>query len=272
MKIILIFLVLLSFIIIFFTDAKTIFPPQGMSHKDLIKIIQEKKAQQKVEFAFDLHKVLVHKDFKTQMKLVWNYPHKFKFIKSLTDIALLSDLTAMTGQFFINLWPGYTPYFNEVTSNKLITSFQKANKQDLAEFITEIVNTQIVDQDLKKMIIELKRKGYKIRLASNIGTQTFQKLKQSLEKNEEDLFTYFDKDVTGNEGKTVDYTISTAQKPNSVYYKEFLETYNERGDILIFFIDDKLANVVQASKQGMVGIRFKNTQQLRNDLELLGIL
>ena len=254
----------------FQTMPQTIHSPQ-LDNKSLAQLIAEKKAAHNIEFAFDIHSVLIHKDIGSQWKVFWHYPAKSKLFKSLFNISLLSDLGSMVWQSFLNVLPWQTKY-KDVTSNQLISAFENVGEYELAELFTTMVNTQIIDPKMKQLIIELKNARYSLRIASNIGKLTFIKLKKKLESEQNNIFKYFEKDKNGMEGKAVDYTVSTAQKPDSEYYIQYLDAYDPAREKLIIFVDDKWVNIIPAIAQGMLGIHFKNAQQLRNDLRKLEIL
>ena len=255
----------------FTTDSQTIFPPATMSYETLLRILHRKKVEQNVEFAFDIHKVLLHKEARAQWQIFWEYPHKKELAKCIFNIRLMGTLTAMFGQIILNWFPGKL-FYKDVTSNKLISTFQKNGKPELAEFFTTMVNLQRVDPKMKLLLQDLKNAGYKLRLASNIGTQTFLKLKQQFEMQHETIFNYFESDGKIDYGKTVDYTVSIAEKPDRKYFIEFLDAYDSERERLFIFVDDKLVNITAAIQENLVGIYFQNADQLRNDLQKLGIL
>ena len=254
------------------TVSQTIFPPYGISQENLIEQINIKKAQHKLEFAFDIHKVLIHKIPIQQWHMILQYPHKFEFVKCLFDIQLMKTLSSMLWQLMLNAFSFHTLAYKDVTSGQLIAAFNNANKPELADFFTNIVNTQEVDPAMLQLIIDLKKAGYTLHVASNIAKPTFIKLKQQLEDLHTNIFAYFDKDAHGIEGKTIDFTLSNAEKPDPDYYAQYLTEYDPKKNKLIVFVDDKFVNIIPATEQGFVGIHFKNAQQLRNDLGTLGII
>jgi FMN phosphatase YigB (HAD superfamily) len=251
-------------------QSSTIFAPHDIPLHELKHIIEHKKAAHKLEFAIDIHKVLVHKMPGVQWKMVWQYPHKFELVKCLFNLPLMGRLFSMLWQLIKNMLPWYTNY-KDVTSGQLIDAFNRAGKPQLAEFLMAVVNAQRVDPAMMQIIIALKEKGYPLHLASNINKQTFIKLKQRLEILHENIFAHFNTDADGMQGKTVDYTVSTAEKPDPLYYTEYLNTYDSNREKLTIFIDDKLVNILPATQQGFVGIHFKNAEQLKHDLDELGI-
>ena len=254
---------------IFQNHCQTIFPPAGLTQEKVIALIQEKKKSKNIEFAFDIHKVLIHKLPRSQWKVFWNSPHKSKLLRCFGNISLFRNLCSMLGQLIINNLPWHSKRYKEVTSNQLIGTFIKADQPELAQLFTAIVNTQAVDPEMKALIIELKKAGYTLHVASNIGKPTYLNLKERLEILNNNIFAYFDKDSDGMEGKTIDEMMSTAQKPEAEYYQEYMQKYNPDGANLVIFIDDKLVNIYPGVDQKMLGIHFTNAQQLRDDLKSL---
>ena len=253
-------------------QSKTIFLPHGMSQEMLMKTISEKKAQQNIEIAFDIHKVLVHKMKRAQWQTIWNYSHKSDFFFALFNIPLAMQLGSMALQAIVNFLPWGAAQYKEITSEHLINVLRNADELELAQLFTIIINKQRVDQAMIPILIALKKAGYTLHVASNIGTDIYKKLKEQLEQSGDTIFAYFDHDTHGMEGKTIDYTISTIQKPDIRYYQEYQDTYDPKHEKLIVFIDDKRINITPATMQGFVGIHFKNAEQLYNDLHMLGIL
>ena len=254
------------------SESPTIVAPQGASIETLRNIIQAKKAEHTLEFAFDIHKVLLHKKPSLQWKTFWEYPHKRYLLRCFFNIPLMLNLGSMVWQLFLNMLPAHLATYREVTAEQLICSFAHADEKELSQLFTTIVNTQRVEPAMMALVIELKQAGYPLRIASNIGKQTYLKLKPMLEAINENVFKYFDKDAHGMEGKTIDYTQSMVQKPDARYYTEYLDTYDPQRNKLIIFVDDKLINIHAAIAQGFLGIHFKNTAQLQQNLHELGVL
>lgn len=250
----------------------TVFFPDGMTEKQAMQMLSEKKAEHKLEFAFDVHKVLVHKKSNLMWNILKNYPHKSEFIKLFWNLPLMTLLGSIVWQYLINVLPWHKKKYKEVTSERFVNGLQQINAFELVEFTTSILNAQLPDPQMQEVIIELKEKGYPLHIASNIGKQIFIKLKEKLHLLNKNIFALFDKNDEGLEGKTVDYSISRAEKPSPEYYKEYLDQYDPDRSKLIIFVDDKLINILPATAQGFLGIHFKNAQQFRNDLILLGIL
>lgn len=253
-------------------EGQTIFPPGSMSQEQLINTITQKKAEHKLEFAFDVHKVLVHKKPNLMWQMIRNYPHKRKFIKLFWNLPLMTLLGSIVWQYIINALPWHKKKYKEVTSERFVNGLRQVNAAELIEFVTSLLNAQLPDPKMQEIITQLKEKGYPLHIASNIGKEIFIKFKEQLDLSNHNIFALFDKNSEGIEGKSIDYSVSTAEKPSPQYYKEYLDQYDPDRNKLIIFVDDKLVNIPPATAQGFIGIHFKNAEQFKNDLVSLGIL
>lgn len=251
---------------------QTIFPPKDMSIEQTIAAIQDKKVKHEVEFAFDIHKVLVQKSTKNIVNTILNSPYKWQLLTVLINPRLLLGLAGMGWQAIVNNMPWAPRKYKELTAEELLCLVEKYGDEQLLTLVMQIVNTQQVDYEVQKIIIELKNLGYPLHIASNIGKEIYLKLKQQLEDSGDTIFTYFDKDEYGMEGKTIDYRVSPVQKPDPEYFQEFLDSYDPDRTKLIIFVDDKAVNVKAATQLGFVGIHFNNAAQLAADLRQLHVL
>lgn len=250
---------------------QTIFLPKGMSLEQTINAIQEKKAQHNVEFAFDVHKVLVQKSAKNIMQTIFDSPYKWQLLSIFVNPPLMAGLLGMAWQAIVNNMPWTTEKYKELTAEELLYLIKKYGDEQLYKLTMHIVNTQQVDPEVKEIVIELRDVGYPLRIASNIGKEMYIELKQQLKDSGSNVFAYFDQDAQGMEGKTIDYRVSPVQKPDRAFFEEFLDAYDPDRTKLIIFVDDKLVNVKAAIQLGFVGIHFKNAAQLKNDLQVLGV-
>lgn len=266
------FLFLIILFIFIFSHSQTIFPPYDLSETQAIQIISEKKAEQKLEFAFDLHKVLVHKKRDLMWNLVRNYPRKREFLRILWNLPLMIMLGSIAWQYILNALPWDRHKYKEVTSERFVDGLRQAHAIELVDFFTTILNAQVPDPFMQEILVELKAKGYPLYIASNIGKQIFIKFKEQLKLSNQNFLDLFNKNDEGLEGKTIDYGTSKSEKPSPEYYKEYLDQYDPHRTKLIIFVDDKLINIPPATAQGFLGIHFINAQQLRNDLVKLGVL
>jgi len=254
------------------SQSKTIFAPEGIPQEDLPQLVAQRKAQQEVEFAFDIHKVLIHKKKNIMWHMIREYPHKMRLIKTLWNLPLMITLGSLVFQGIINVLPWNKHKYKEITSERFIHGLRNSQLSELVQFVIRVLNAQLPDPLVEQLVHELKQKGYRLRIASNIGKQIFIQLKKQLALIGNTLFDQFDKDEQGMEGKTIDYSQSMAEKPSAEYYTEYLDQNDPDRKKLIIFVDDKLVNILAATKQGFLGIHFENAEQLRTDLIFLGIL
>jgi FMN phosphatase YigB (HAD superfamily) len=130
---------------------------------------------------------------------------------------------------------------------------------DVQRLVTELVNAQIPNTPVVNLIKELKQRGYKIYLFSNIGTQQLQDLITKLP----DIFTHFDGFHPAL--PELDY----AKKPSKIVFESFLKKFNPNNTCAVIFIDDKMRNIKVAEAHGMIGIQYVNPTQLSHALKSL---
>lgn len=253
-------------------QSQTIIPPGGMDMDQLHTKVTAKKLKHEVEFAFDIHKVLVQKNTKSILQTILKSPHKWQLLGILINPRLIAGLAGMVYQAMVNNMPWAPHKYKELTAEELICIVREYGNEELLALTIQIVNTQHVDPEVKEIVTALKEQGYPLRIASNIGKDIYIKFKQQLEDSNANIFALFEQDEHGMEGKTIDYRVSPVQKPDLSFFQEFLDAYDPEGKKLFIFIDDKLVNVKAASQKGFVGIHFKNAAQLKNDLHELGVL
>ncbi|CAN5172990.1 hypothetical protein BH09DEP1_BH09DEP1_0490 [soil metagenome] len=252
-------------------QSKTIMLPEGISMEQAMNEITTKKLNHELEFAFDIHKVLVQKSTKNILRTILNSDHKWQLLGILINPRLMAGLAGMVWQSLLNnmFWAPHN--YKELTAEELLCIVRDRGNEQLLNLTMQIINTQHVDPEVKEIVLALKEQGYPLRIASNIGKEIYIKLKQQLEESQSNIFALFDQDEHGMEGKTIDYRVSPVQKPSLQFFQEFLDAYDPARKKLIIFIDDKAINVKAAIQLGFVGIHFKNAKQLKNDLTELGI-
>jgi FMN phosphatase YigB (HAD superfamily) len=264
------FLIVITLAPLFAYGKETIYLPDSLTLAQARQLIQERKPTNDVEFAFDIHEVLLQSNEREQVDLAYRYPRKILFLKNLFNMPLLTQLGALFWQWIIDI-TGINDKKAEATSEQLVVIFMQAGQYEMSDFIVRLANAQVVDKQMMPLIQKLKDLGYPRRVASNIGKTVYEKLKILLDERGENIFALFDKDIQGNEGKVVDYAHSQASKPSDQYFQEYLAAYNPDGKKLIIFIDDKKKNVRAAVRNGFVGIHFSDAKHLEKDLQELGI-
>ncbi len=125
-------------------------------------------------------------------------------------------------------------------------------------FLTAVANAQLPITPTVELIQHLKKQGYTLHVLSNIGQHFFNDLAQ----DNRELFSYFDviKVATLHE----DYV----GKPNVHMFYSYLDQHKLHGKKIVF-IDNKRHNIAAAQSVGMIGILYKNTPKLHQELEEL---
>ena len=224
----------------------------------------ERVSSSDVEFAWDIHDVLVK-----------------KHVPSMVKTALVQGglpLVKMTGSLIFD----YTRYAFTGTvgaAQQLINdiktvvqnggtggSIQHVLKEyDPSLAVTaEKISAELYPIDgMPELITELNGLGYTQRIASNIGSQEV----KALQAKHGALFEIF------NGGKTVTYNngVPSAKKPDAVYFQEYQDAYNADRTKTIIFIDDNIHNINAAAQEGFMAFHFTNVEKLRNDLKAAGI-
>lgn len=107
-------------------------------------------------------------------------------------------------------------------------------------------------KDTFNLILELKQKGYKMYLLSNITEDSFKYINNVI-----DLTKYFDGGLYSYQEGMV--------KPNYNFYKKLLKKYNLSEKETIFF-DDKDKNIQAAKDLGIKSVKFKSVNDIKNNL------
>ncbi len=161
--------------------------------------------------------------------------------------------------------------YREISSEEMIKIAQKHHIPEFKDLIFEVGNAQCINPGMDKLVQELDSLGIDQHLGSNIGRKVFEQLRNKKRYPEinRSLLDYLDL----SKSKVVQYSChGITKKPNPAYFEEYLAhtKLNPKKDRIIF-VDDKLINVMSAKKMGLIGIQFKNSQQLREELQRLGI-
>lgn len=208
-----------------------------------------------VVFAFDFHDVIVKNRPSRMISSAWNLFWRAKNKKQLTGLILnprfWSDVRKIKKEVDVSdhmlhkvaqKYPALKPHLHQCVE---LTTLHKPIAESVA------------------LLKELKGRGYKLYLASNIGPDSF----EIMRKKHPEIFSYFEDCyiATGTNGK----------KPDRGYYVGLKEFLNARGHInkRVIFIDDKIKNIDGALKArvGIDAIRFKSTKGLRKDLNRRGL-
>jgi|GEM_PF-1181201 len=201
---------------------------------------------------FDLHRVIFLRDFKKTfavlLKPVNGLPFIFRFAKpKILKYALsLSRREGSDEEFLLFL----TQYYPQLLAYK--------------GQIKDLVSAYYPVKELITLIELLRKKGYSVHIASNIGA-TFL---DGLTLQYPHIFSLFDviKTVQNKQDGT-----PPVVKPNLAYFQEYIDQFNPNGKHMIF-IDNNIKNLEACSQAGLIGIRFESSNQLEKILKNLTIL
>lgn len=219
---------------------------------------------QKIEFAWDMHGVLIKKNMPRLIKatvvhgagkavkligrLGYDYTHYLFTGKKGKSQLLVDELKTLGaggagGSAYAYALDKYEPGWGTVVSS--------------------IVREHTPIKGMAELIQELSDLGYTHRIATNEGFQLYQEQK--------DQYPELFKNIEW--GSTVEYEpgIPVIKKPALNYFRRHHCRFNRENEKTIIFIDDKQENVDVANKAGMIGIRFTTPQKLRSDLIAHGI-
>lgn len=116
---------------------------------------------------------------------------------------------------------------------------------------------------LLQLINNLKFKGHKVYIFSNIGSITYQKLSQS--QSYQSFFNCFD-GIHHVEAEN-----NWLAKPNQEAYLLFLRKFNIDPTRMVF-VDDKPKNVIAAQLLGITAIQYRSSKQLLTQLFKMSII
>lgn len=145
-----------------------------------------------------------------------------------------------------------------------IQFFEQHNAKDLAAMVREINDKKTLIPGTAEIIQELHDKHYTLLYATNMSEQEF-----ALHRKTFPILQLF------VDGVAVAYHAKKSElirKPNPLYYTMLLNKIDSAHQEFAIFIDDKIENVIAARKAGMIGIHFKNPEQLRKELVKFGVL
>jgi len=196
-----------------------------------------------VKFAWDIHDVLCK-------------PHDDRFDWSWESIkkAYSSRPKQTKWAALKNLWD--KKFSSKKNSSELITQAEEAGDVAFAEFLKDIHANWIPDEEVFNMVRELKQKGYKQYICSNIPEQSYKILSEKYP----DHFGLFNGEFVTGPG--------TTRKPNPEFFKQFLKKFNLKAEEVLF-IDDKKKNCQSARKLGMKAFVFKGPRTLQKIYNLL---
>ena len=212
-------------------------------NKKYPKNVATQKISSDTVFVFDLHGVI----FKLNPIEVVK-----EFIKSPNKKQLLS--TVFYPKLFIRAL--YSFYKGEVAEEVVLNLATKYPElKDVSTTLFNAINAQEPIKQTIDIIKELKSKGHKLFIFSNIGEQSINVLKQKFP----DVFENFD-GISSTNSKD-----GYIKKPNPEAFKKHLSQFGHKTSNLIF-IDDKMKNIAAAQSLGISSILFTSPYELRRIL------
>lgn len=206
-----------------------------------------------IVIAFDLHEVVFSFSYSRFFNAVYNF-----FVKTPYALSLANPI------FGYRI--AHTLYYNSNTAeniyNKLSVKHYPWLSDSKKEFLN-VCNSYILDPEMKRLLDELKKEGYRLAVCSNIGQEAFEHF-----KNEHaETFQMFEVIVTSHPQR--EYLRKPAHEFFDHFKKDVQKVFPEANYYI--FIDDKPKNALAAQKLGIQGIVFKNPTQLRKALKELGV-
>lgn len=204
-------------------------------------------------FLWDLHEVVFEKNILNWLKIGWYHDRKLQTIFKLSPKIIKIAFTYLFEKIKL--------IDTQATSEELIVAAKKAGNQGLIDLTINIGCSYQPIAKTVEIINELKQLGYRHHIGSNIGNTVFQAFKKKFPE----IFSTF------SQAHIVHYVKSepVIKKPSAQYFTTYLETNNIQPSQVIF-IDDRYPNIKAARSLGITSIHFKNSDQLRNDLQKLG--
>jgi len=197
----------------------------------------------------DLHGVVFSSSIRQIMRVVWQCPHKVRFLRLITDIPLACKILYGVRKKYviermIHEFSGTHALFNQF--------------KDIA---LAVANAQKVDKKTVTLLERLKQNNYQLIAFSNIGQESIGILKE----RHPAIFNLFDHVVhTSVQDNFV-------AKPDIRAFEKLFACLKDTHTNVIF-IDDARKNLEQSRELGLYPLKFKNACSLERALVRLHIL
>jgi HAD superfamily hydrolase (TIGR01509 family) len=132
------------------------------------------------------------------------------------------------------------------------------DKEVFAYCIDRIAPFLAVIPEMVEILHEVRRRGYKVYILSNMPKEMHQELREM-----HDFFNYFD-------GQLYSYEVG-AIKPQPQIYEMLLKNYKLKAPESLF-IDDREENIRAAKELGIEGIVCRSPSQVRSELQLIKVI
>lgn len=215
--------------------------------------------------AFDFHGVVVHQDMANLIselgKIVWNADNRgslfkdaFGILKDSWRLKKEKDVFDDVLDELVRLHPSLAPH---------------------ASRIHNVVNSHTPSKDMIAIINVLKKRGYKIYMASNISPKAL----ETMRAKEPEVIGLFDAIYTAHNKKMYEDGVYAHEvKPHPAFYKGFRAFIQDVSPAdaqkTIIFVDDKQKNIDGALKadKNLIGIRFDSIKEFKRELRKRGII
>lgn len=190
-------------------------------------------------FVFDVHGVLFKLSIIEIIKITLKDP------SSLWIITMM-----MRPMLCVNL---FRSQLNGGVAEEIIFNVAK-EKPKLAWFVPKafkLINAQTPIKNTIDVVKQLKQKGYKLYILSNIGEKSLNHIKET----HKEIFNLFDGVYTSTDKD------GYIKKPSPEIYKKYLDKFNQNPSQLIF-VDDKKSNLNAAKDFNFNTIHFTSSKKL----------
>jgi HAD superfamily hydrolase (TIGR01509 family) len=199
----------------------------------------EQNDTKKKIFVFDLHDVLFKRNYWDTFKRCCLIKNKFRLFTALCNPLCFLDALALLG-------------VTRVSEAYLVKLSQQHPKIiPFVDTIIDITNALLPIPHMFELIDQLKERGHKIYIFSNIGKKTFEKLNEPYAN----LFASFDGI------HYVEEHTGWLAKPNHDAYMLFLNKFNIDPSAMVF-IDDKNKNIKAAHALGITAFIYQSSYEL----------
>jgi len=213
-----------------------------------------------VIFSFDLHEVVVQPNYWHMAHAVFCTVEGWKFICLL----LLNPLIVVALLWRVMF--GDNPRVTEHIWFSMVQQFPVLN--NCTQFFINVANMFVLDEGTVKIVRELKARGFKVFLFSNIGEQFWSAMHARLGAVLDELFS----DGLWIATPAKNYLA----KPDPKAFQDFLDMIAAESDqaSAVFFVDDSRKNVcaAEAASARFLGYTFVNSHELLHHLTQLGLL
>lgn len=142
----------------------------------------------------------------------------------------------------------------EISEREMFERLSKATDVPADVILKEWMECAIIDQEVLKIINELK-KNYTVGLLSNAPPDFEQRI-----LNRDNLWPLFEKTFISSERMLA--------KPDPAFFYLALDEMGFKAEETLF-VDDNPRNIEAANKLGITGILFTNAEKLREDLKVI---